>query len=78
MPALFTGVDAGKKPFVDAESIEARVVWDVVAAWDFTKNLSTYVKVDNLFDETYMAARRPAGVRPGLPRTAFLGLNYKL
>ena len=40
--------------------------------------LSTYVKVDNLFDETYVAARRPAGVRPGLPRTAFLGLTYRL
>ena len=40
--------------------------------------LSTYVKVDNLFDETYIAARRPAGARPGLPRTAFLGFNYRL
>ena len=69
---------AGQGALLDVESIDARVVWDAVAAWDFTKNLSTYIKVDNLFDETYMAARRPAGARPGLPRTAFLGLNYKL
>lgn len=69
---------AGQGALIDAESIDARVVWDAVAAWDFTKNLSTYIKVDNLFDETYMAARRPAGARPGLPRTAFVGVSYKL
>ena len=69
---------AGQGAFIDAESIESRVVWDLVAAWDITPKLSTYVKVDNLFDETYIAARRPAGARPGLPRTAFLGFNYRL
>ena len=50
----------------------------MVAAWQLTPQLSTYVKVDNLFDETYIAARRPAGVRPGLPRPAYLGLTYRL
>ena len=69
---------AGQGPMIDAESIEARVVWDMIAAWDFTSKLSSYVKVDNLFDETYNAARRPAGSRPGLPRSAFLGLTYRL
>ena len=69
---------AGQGAFVDSESIDARTVWDMVAAWNFTSKLSTYVKVDNLFDETYVAARRPAGARPGLPRTAYLGLTYRL
>jgi len=69
---------AGQGAFVDSESIDAHVVWDVVAAWNFTPNLSTYFKVNNLFDETYIAARRPAGARPGLPRTAFVGLTYRL
>ena len=69
---------AGQGAFIDSESIDAHVVWDVVAAWKFTPNLSTYLKVDNLFDKTYVAARRPAGVRPGLPRTAYLGLTYRL
>jgi hypothetical protein len=31
-----------------------------------------------VLDEIYVAARRPAGVRPGLPRTAYLGLTYRL
>ena len=69
---------AGQGAFVPEESIDSRVVWDMVAAWQFTPHLSTYIKVDNLLDETYIAARRPAGVRPGLPRTAFLGLTYRL
>jgi Fe(3+) dicitrate transport protein len=50
----------------------------MVAAWDFTPRLSTYIKIDNLFDKTYIAARRPAGARPGLPRMAYLGLTYRL
>jgi Fe(3+) dicitrate transport protein len=69
---------AGQGAFEPSESIDSRVVWDLVAAWSFTPKLSTYVKVDNLFDETYVAARRPAGVRPGLPRTLYLGLTYRL
>jgi len=69
---------AGQGSFDETESVDARVVWDLMAAWQFTPRLSTYVKVDNLLDETYIAARRPAGVRPGLPRTAYLGVTYSL
>jgi len=69
---------AGQGPVDPQESIESHVVWDLTAAWDFSENLSTYIKVDNLFDETYIAARRPSGARPGLPRAAYLGLTYRL
>ena len=69
---------AGQGAFDPAESIDSHVVWDALAAWQFTPQLSTYVKIDNLLDETYVAARRPAGVRPGLPRTAYLGLTFRL
>ncbi len=69
---------AGQGPIDPQDSIESHVVWDMTAAWRFTQQLSTYIKVDNLFDETYIAARRPSGARPGLPRTAYLGLTYRL
>jgi Fe(3+) dicitrate transport protein len=69
---------AGQGSFDQAESVDARVVWDLTSAWQFTPKLSTYIKVDNLLDETYVAALRPAGARPGLPRTAYLGLTYRL
>ena len=64
--------------YLPAESIDGHVVWDMVANWQFSERLSSYVKVDNLLNETYIAARRPAGVRPGLPRTAYLGVTYRL
>jgi Fe(3+) dicitrate transport protein len=69
---------AGQGAYDPAESVDSHVVWDFMASWQLSENLSTYVKVDNLLDETYIAARRPAGVRPGLPRTAYLGLTYQL
>ena len=69
---------AGQGPVDAQELIESHIVWDLTAAWDFSENLSTYIKVDNLFDETYIAARRPSGARPGLPRAAYLGLTYRL
>jgi Fe(3+) dicitrate transport protein len=69
---------AGQGAFDPANSVESRVVWDAIANWNFSSRLSAYVKVDNLLDETYVAARRPSGVRPGLPRTAYLGVTYRL
>lgn len=69
---------AGQGAFVAAETIDSHVVWDFLARWRFTESLSSYIKVDNLFDETYVAARRPAGLRPGLERTAYLGVTFSL
>ena len=69
---------AGQGPFKPDESIDAHVTWDFIARWRFTDSLASYIKVDNLFDKTYIAARRPAGLRPGLERTAYLGLTFIL
>ena len=69
---------AGKGAFIDNETVDSHVVLDLLARWHFTENLSSYVKVENLLDETYVAARRPAGVRPGLERTAYVGLSFSL
>ncbi|MDH3433484.1 MAG: TonB-dependent receptor, partial [Gammaproteobacteria bacterium] len=69
---------AGQGPVDASESVGSHVVWDLLASWRFNARLSSYVKVDNLLDETYVAARRPAGLRPGLPRTAYLGVTFRL
>ena len=69
---------AGQGAYDPQESLRSHVVWDTIATWNFTESLSTYIKIDNLFDEVYRAARRPAGSRPGLPRTAYIGLTFRL
>jgi Fe(3+) dicitrate transport protein len=69
---------AGQGEFIPAETVPSHIVWDVMARWRFTDSLSTYLKVDNLFDEVYIASRRPSGVRPGLDRTAYIGLTFSL
>lgn len=69
---------AGQGAFEPADTIDSHVVFDAVARWQFSDSWSSYIKVDNLFDETYIASRRPAGVRPGLDRTAYLGVIFAL
>ena len=69
---------AGQGDFPPNETIDAHLVWDMVASWQITPSFRTYFKVDNLLDDTYIAARRPAGVRPGLGRTAYLGITFRL
>ena len=69
---------AGQGAYEPNESIDSHIVWDAIATWNLTESLATYLKVDNLFDESYIAARRPAGVRPGLPRTAYVGLTFRM
>lgn len=70
--------NAGQGAFLPGQAIDSHIVVDFISGFSLTQNLATYVKIDNLLDETYIAARRPAGVRPGLPRTAYIGLTYRL
>jgi Fe(3+) dicitrate transport protein len=69
---------AGQGAFLPGETIPSYTVWDAMASWRFTPQLSSYLKVDNLFDDEYAVARRPAGLRPGLPRVAYIGITYSL
>ena len=69
---------AGQGEFLPSETVDAYTVFDLVAGWRISPTLRTYIKIDNLFDETYVAARRPAGARPGLERTAYVGLALEL
>jgi Fe(3+) dicitrate transport protein len=73
---LRTRADQGE--FDPRYSVDSHVIWDAVASRQVSERLAAYVKVDNLLDEVYVAARRPAGVRPGLPRAAYLGVTYRL
>jgi Fe(3+) dicitrate transport protein len=69
---------ASQGSFEPQSSIDSHLVWDFMARWNWSDSISTYIKLDNLFDETYIASRRPAGVRPGLERTAYAGVTLTL
>lgn len=68
---------AGSGDIAAGTGTDSFVVWDALAGWQATENLRAYVKVDNLLDREYAVARRPAGLRPGLPRIAYIGINYQ-
>lgn len=69
---------AGTGPIAENELIAEHTVADLSAKLQLPKSLSLVARVRNLTDETYIAARRPAGLRPGLPRTVILGLSWNL
>jgi Fe(3+) dicitrate transport protein len=53
-------------------------VFDASATYQVAKNVSFFASVTNLTNQTYIVAARPAGVRPGMPRTIQLGLRAKV
>lgn len=73
-----TRTAAGSGDIPAGESTDSRVVVDFALNWQLNANLQLSGRVENLFDEVYNVARRPAGLRPGMPRTALLGIRYDL
>lgn len=66
---------AGSGAIPDAEKVESHVVMDLAGDYRVAKDGRLFLAVENLADETYMAARRPAGVRAGKPRSVMAGLK---
>ena len=69
---------AGQGGIPGNQLIDARWVLDAIANYKVNENVSTYVKIDNLLDEVYVAARRPAGIRPGMDRQISVGISIQL
>ena len=65
---------AGRGVIAEGERIEDHVAWDLAARYRVGAGVELRLQVRNLFDEVYVASRRPYGLRPGLPRTALVGL----
>lgn len=69
---------AGQGDISDNEGIPSYHVMDVAVNWRTTQSLNLSFRVQNLLDETYLVSRRPAGLRPGLPRLLILGMQWEL
>lgn len=66
----------GHGPIPEAQSTDGFVVFDLAADYSLPFGMKAFAQIRNLGDLTYVAARRPAGLRPGLPRTLLLGLEW--
>lgn len=70
---------AGQGPIPDREASEARMLLNLTAQYHLNEEgTRLFLSVQNLTDNTYIAARQPAGVRPGLPRTIMAGIRFRL
>lgn len=67
--------DAGQGPLVPTESADAHGVVNLTGGVRLTDWARLQASVQNLLDNSYVVARRPAGARPGLPRTILFGIR---
>jgi Fe(3+) dicitrate transport protein len=68
-------VEAGQGATSPAGAVDSHWVMDLSGDWTLTDSLRLFARVENVLDEVYVAAWRPAGARPGRPRTALVGIN---
>jgi len=70
--------EAGQGPIPPSQSTDARLLIDGSAEYNIVRGTTAFLSVQNITDEAYIVARRPSGVRPGLPRTIIAGLRFGL
>jgi Fe(3+) dicitrate transport protein len=68
-------VEAGQGATSPTGATDSHWVLDLAGDWALTDGLRLFARVENMLDETYVVAWRPAGARPGRPRTALVGIN---
>lgn len=69
---------AGSGSIPDLLLIDSYILIDFSVGYQLNSNANLFVDIRNITDKTYLVSRRPAGLRPGLPRM-FLGgikLNF--
>lgn len=68
-------VTAGQGALVEARATDAHFVVDLAAHYRLAQHVDIFASVRNLTDATYIVARRPSSVRPGLPRLMLIGFK---
>lgn len=68
---------AGSGPVPLMERVDSRTLVDLSGDFDVSPGLSLFASVQNLTGEVYNVALRPAGWRPGAPRTMMAGVRLR-
>ena len=66
---------AGSGAIDPKESTDEVIVLDLSGQYNLSWHLGFFTSVYNLTNAVYIVSRRPAGVRPGLPRSLVLGVK---
>lgn len=68
----------GQGKIAEKDLIPSVGIMDASASYSFNKHLKGFVTAQNLFNKTYLANLRPAGLRPGMSRFVSVGVNIAL
>jgi len=66
---------AGSGAPAPSNRIDSHVVMDLSAEYALSSSARIFGSIRNLADNEYAVARRPAGLRPGMPRTFLIGVK---
>jgi len=69
--------EAGSGDIPPKQRIDGRTLVDLSGEFDLTARASLFASVNNLTDEEYNVAFRPAGARPGMPRSWLAGVRFE-
>ena len=64
---------AGKGRILAGEGVDAYMIFNLDLGLNLNNKGTIFAGIQNLSDKRYNVARRPAGMRPGLPRTVVVG-----
>ncbi len=69
---------ASQGPINPKEATDTFAVVNVFGEIDLADHVRAFANVQNIGGASYIVARRPAGARPGLPRTLMMGLKLRV
>lgn len=67
---------AGQGAVIDGQGTDSFILADLNIGYHVSSFAKVFVDVKNLTNEIYAASRRPAGLRPGLPRYVLGGIQF--
>ena len=67
--------EAGQGTIPQNQGTDAYFIVDMSASYQLHQHLYFFVSMTNMTNDVYVVARRPAGLRPGLPRAIMVGLK---
>ena len=70
--------EAGQGDIPAGQGTDAYLVVNAFAEFDLSEEVRFFATVQNVGNNAYIVSRRPAGLRPGLPRTFMTGIKLTL